>query len=609
LDILIDDPESNPKIPSYKHVLLIVLEKSNGKFEYKGVSEEEYSTDKISLYLYKQGSSNGPDITPTSRITKIESTFKNTKILPWFKNYTDSESDKSTNFLVEIGKCLRDNEEKILADLKTAHEAIDKKEKAILTLKIDGKYLGDYKIFKQILLEKSRHGFYSKYGKISKAENETCYVCKEKRAEVYGFVSTYPFYTVDKPGFISGGFQQKDAWKNYPVCLNCALKMEAGKKYLKNHLIFNFYGLNYHLIPKFVNKASHENKKSLFELVEDWIDPKFRKKTVNRITDDENEILDLMSEQSNYLNFNFLFYETPKGYDGSVFNILLYIEDILPSRLKEIFEVKKEIDKVNIFRDCLISVFENNKKTGEKPLEFNFGILRTFFPSTRIEAGYDKYFLELTNKIFTGKQIDYMFIMRFIMQKIRGEFVKNYSTKISTLKGFMLLNYLVHLGLLNNMKSREVIKMDKKGVLEKALKEESELSQKINAFFRDFSDFFDSSEKKAIFLEGVLAQFLLNVQYNERNATPFRAKLKGLKLDEKQVRKLLPEIQNKLEEYGKNYYRDLEAIISKYFIAAGNNWQLPNDEVSFYFTLGMNLSHLFKKEQQENKDERVGEIR
>jgi len=613
LEIFIDDPESNPKNPSYKHILLIILEKSNGNYEYKGISEEEYSKDKINFYLYKQGSSNGPDITPTSRITTVESTFKNTKILPWFKQYNKLGLDESINFLVKVGNCLRKNKEKILTDLKAKYEGIDKKEKAVLSLKIDGKYIGDYKIFKKILLEKSKEGFYSKYGKISKAENEICYVCKEKKAEVYGFVGTYKFYNVDKPGFVSGGFHQKDAWKNYPVCLECALKLEEGKKYLHNKLDFKFYEFKYHLIPKFINNASYEDKKNLFKLIEGWRDPKFGRKEINRLTDDENEILDSMSEQSNYLNFNFMFYDAPRGYDGSEFNILLYIEDILPSRLKELFDKKKEIDKIDIFKECQVLVFENRKKIGEKSLEFNFGVVRTFFPRISDNRTYDKFFLEIVNKIFTGKPIDYNFLLKFIMQKIRNEFVNNYPTKISTLKGFMLLNYLNKLNLLKNIENKmEEIKMNKNNLSlyrDNALESGTGLKQKINDFFEEFACFFDSDAKKAIFLEGALTQFLLNIQRlpEVRNAEPgkepFRPRLRGLKLDEKQIKKLLPVIQNKLEEYGKNYYRTLESIISDYFVSAGNGWGLTNDEISFYFVLGMNLSDKFKsKKEEENKN-------
>jgi len=164
LGILIEDPESNPKNPSYKHILSIILDldANKGKYEYKGIAHEEYSKDKINLYLYKQGSSKGHDITPTSRITTIKSTFINTKILPWFKEYNCIGLDNNTNFLVKIGDCLRENSEKIQEDLEAKSNGINKKEKAVLTLKIDGGYIGEYEIFKTILLEESKKGFYSK---------------------------------------------------------------------------------------------------------------------------------------------------------------------------------------------------------------------------------------------------------------------------------------------------------------------------------------------------------------------------------------------------------------------------------------------------------------
>jgi CRISPR-associated protein Csh1 len=315
-----------------------------------------------------------------------------------------------------------------------------------------------------------------------------------------------------------------------------------------------------------------------------------------------------MSEQKNYLNVNFMFYDAPKGYNGAVFNILLYIEDILPSRLKTLFDIKKKVDNIDIFRNCLIPVFENKKITGKKPLEFNFGVLKPFFPRVSDNRTYDKYFLDMVNKIFTNKTIDYNFLMRFVMQKIRDDFINDNPTKISTLKGFMLLHYLDALGILKRKGEKN---MDNKGsdvdweIFEgRTSNEEGEISQKIGSFFSRFGDFFDSDAKKAIFLEGVLVQKLLNIQRlpevsnAQQGKEPFRPRLKGLKLDEKQVKKLLPEAQNKLEEYGKNYYRTLESIISKYFVSAGDGWGISNDETSFYFVLGMNLSYIFRPKKE-----------
>jgi len=128
-----------------------------------------------------------------------------------------------------------------------------------------------------------------------------------------------------------------------------------------------------------------------------------------------------------------------------------------------------------------------------------------------------------------------------------------------------------------------------------------EIKEKTEKFFEQFSEFFDTPEKKAVFLEGALAQLLLNIQYQEKGSQPFRARLKGLKMDQNLIKKLFPEIVNKLEEYGKNYYSQLEEIISEHFVQSGDKWTLSNDEISFYFTLGMNLSKNFKSEK-ENKE-------
>lgn len=592
LSILIDDPSNRYTA----NILFIVLESGKEEFKYKCVDVEEYSNSKLEKYLYKKGSPRGADITPTAMITKVENTFDQ-KILNWFNEYDKIGADEEQNFLVKIGNCLRNDKEQILKDLNDGYN----KENNIIGLKIDNKYLGDYDMFQEILVDRAKENFYSKYGKTSKSEDEICSVCNQ-RAEVYGFVDTYKFYTVDKPGFVSGGFHQEEAWKNYPVCLNCALTLEAGKKYLGEDMNFNFYGFRYLLIPKFVSEVDKKTKKETFKIIEQQQYPKFRRKEISRLTSDEREIFELMSEQKNYLNLNFMFYDAPKGYNGSVFNIQLYIEDILPSRLKKLFDKKKEVDEIDIFRECMIPVFKNKKKTGEKPLDFNFGVLRTFFPRVSDNRTYDKYFLDFVNNIFTNKPIDYNFLMSFIMQRIRNDFIKNNPTKISTLKGFMLLNYLHILGIINHKGSMKMNTKEAEGnwkMFEVGTSgERKEISQKISPFFNRFGDFFDSDAKKAVFLEGVLTQFLLNIQYQERGATPFRVKLKGLNLDEKQIKKLMPEIQNKLEEYGKNYYRTLESIISKHFVSAGNDWKLSNDETSFYFVLGMNLSYIFKTKKE-----------
>ena len=122
-----------------------------------------------------------------------------------------------------------------------------------------------------------------------------------------------------------------------------------------------------------------------------------------------------------------------------------------------------------------------------------------------------------------------------------------------------------------------------------------ETSQEISSFFSRFGNFFDSDAKKAVFLEGVLTGFLLDVENNRERL--FKVDLNSLNLDEEGIKKVLPKVQNRLEGYGKNNYQPLQSIISKYFVLAGDGWKMSNGEIGFYFVLGMNLAQFFTKER------------
>ena len=485
--------------------------------------------------------------------------------------------DEEIEFFNRLKDCLKSNTDAIISDLTIKYNTLDKKDRSIITLLIyspDKKYIGDFPVFRRILIKMTSNGYYKKYGTESKSTNRVCSVCRKKSDEVFGFVGTFD-YTVDKPGFVSGGFNQSLAWKNYPVCLKCALKLEEGKKYIHENSNFKFYGFNYYIIPKLLN----QNKtKEIYKILEEFKekDPKFETKYIRLLDDNEKEILNKLAEQDNFFNNNLLIYRI----DKSAFRILLYIEDILPSRLRILFKAKENVDNKSIFQFL---------KDG-KSMEFNFGNIISFFPKSN--------FLEITNKIFTNKKIDYSFLIWGIIRKIRIEFQDEKKfTKYLTLKGFQLLIYLNELELLDNFNGGK--NMNEKSITNMLQGTNLLLEDKVNTLFKEFPDFFNKDSKKAIFLEGVLTQYLLNIQYNDRKATPFRVKLQGLKLDEKHIKKLLPEIQNKLEEYGKNYYKGLEFLIGKYMVQSGEGWKMSNDEISFYFVLGMNLSNLFKSTMEE----------
>jgi len=617
-----------------RNVITIDLKYEYDSCSFINVDIEEFRQKYLLKYLYRHGSARGADITPTSKFAgDMAKTFKN-KILKSIQDISkdgknlgldSAEQDK----IRLIEKALSSDEDRIIEKLQIKAEDIGEREGAIITLAFhengEKQYIGEIDLFKKALIGKAKENYYKQYGKKSLGNNRECFVCQEKRSEVFGFVNTYNFYTVDKPGFVTGGFDQKDAWKNYPVCLDCAGDLELGKKYLSSKLIFSFYGYRYILIPKFFSDQIIEDTLEALEYTFErrdnaMIQASFEKTYINRITNAEDEILEYISESKNYVSFDLLFYQEKQA----AFNILLHVEDVLPSRFRKLFEAKARIDELSIFKNMTYP------DTGKRALFFNFGVLRRFFPFISKTQSYDKHFLELTGKIFSFRPIDYYFIIKAIVRILRSKFVRDKYLKTDCLSGYLLLNYLADLRILSKGgKYMEIQPIEE--LKESFGSDDTSISEKIDLFFKAHSGFFDNTEKKACFLVGLLVQKLLNIQIyqilkgkssNESSTAypaegessktdkkkkvkpPFMKKLQGLHLTEPIIKRICFEAQHKLEQYDQNYkFKALESLIAQYMVAAKSKWAITNDEIAFYFTMGMNLNDLFKTVKEEGQDD------
>ncbi|KYC44493.1 MAG: CRISPR-associated protein [Candidatus Methanofastidiosum methylothiophilum] len=581
--------------PNVKHVIGIFLNKFDKDYEYETIRLEEFDSKNYEKYLYRRGESQGANVTPSCIITDIDKTFKK-KFLHWFsysnlKNLSNEEIEEIQKIKITIEK----NQEIILNDIKKTIKTISNNEinnGILLTLVFKENnnlhYLLDLKIFRNILINRSNFRYYNKYGIQSIGNNKICSLCLKEVDAVYGFTSDiFPFYTLDKCNF-APSFTQKNGWKLYPVCAECSLNLEEGKKYIEKVLNLNFYGgFRYYLIPKFIDLIGEDYYNTIFDLFELYSkDPSFSKEKkgwIGDLTSTEDRILELLSREKNSLTLNLIFYDKPNPKE---LKILLSIEDVLPSYLRKLFEIKKDLDENELF-------YNNN-------ISFNFEILYNIFVKSIEKDKSKKYYIDTVGKIFTGRKIDYTLILFFLIKRIRKNFTNNINTKDMTLKGFMLLLYLDKLLILNKPKMEDNMESQ---INQDIFEKKSEIANIADKVFSQYGNFFDSDIKKAIFLEGVLTQKLLNIQYRDRKSTPFRNKLNGLKLDEKRVRALLPQIQAKLEDYGKNYYKDIEKLISEYFLKSGDRWKMGNNEISFYFVLGMNLVDAFVI----NKDMEVDE--
>lgn len=594
-DIWLEDSFDNGKNPN---LLLIELEKEDGRWNYRGIGFRENSSELKAKLLYKRHSSRGADKTPTAKVAGSAATAFKQKIAGWFVSNCakDFLTDQQQELLSKIGEELKNKSEAIVTDIEDKLSITGKKG-VVVSLKlidVDGeKFIGDFDFFSKFITEESKLAY--KYSKKSKtysfSEEKHCSVCKKTKSEVFGFFSALPCYTVDKLGMITGGFQLGDSWKNYPVCLDCALDIEMGIKLMEKELDFSFYGLRYHLIPKTINRNARNE--IIEKILEYKKSPKIKDTDRKRLTNVEEDIFDLLIDEENRLCLNLLFYDKPQK---GVFKILASIEEVLPSRIKELFDAKDWVDNLCFFKDQI-------NADGKPMYRFNFGVLRTFFPNSKIEGNHDKSFLEMTQKIFNDAPVDYQFVAGRIMACIRRRFAEDNPFRFQVNQGFMLVNFMNVLHLFRDKKKGD--RMDRTFFKSFSIETKEDFEDKVILFFDKFSDFFIGDEHRGIFLMGVLTQFLLNIQWQERGAYPFRSRLRGLKMDAGDISHLLPEIIEKLEQYGANYYKPLENLISKLLVSAGspNHWKMSVDEMNFIFVLGMNLSQSFKIQSDDDQND------
>jgi len=580
LSIVVQNPNKDGNCPK---VLMAVFEKVSEKdtikFNYKEIRVEDFSKDKILKYLYRKKAPQGPDFTLSSKITEVDKFFKN-KIESWVEKY------KSTNnmFINSLCNAVERSKDSIKKDLETKYREVKsqlkKNEGCLFTVGIiqdeDIKYIGDFEDFRVLLIENVKED----YREIAQ-KGHICSVCWERKDEVYGnsINKVFKFYTLDKPGYIAGGFDKFNAWKNAPVCFECTLKLEEGKKFMDEFLKYKMGGQQYYLIPKFIFGLEEEKKDIVKTFFKCTLNPEKNVpdfESIKRISNDEKEILEvLVGNLKDILTYNFLFFKVKK----EKFEITCLIEDVLPSRISTIYKTKREVESFEIFKNVKVG------KNKYMNIEFTFDVFRKFVPSINS-------FLEIVDKTFKKVKFNSDLLFSWFMERIRESYMKQ-----EVLEAFLSFLFFKRLGVLFEENYEQ-----------KGGKIMNELKEKIEEFFNKFPDIFYTPSHKTVFLLGVLTQELLKIQFKDRGSTPFRKHLKNLKMKEEDFKRLFPQIQNKLEEYkkNKNYYRDLESLISLYFIESGKNWKINTDELNFYFVLGMNLSdeisnYLKIKEEVENE--------
>ncbi len=546
---------------TYPFKVIKINFKTKEGVRFDNIEVEDYEEKDYKRYLYRRKAAQGPDFTPVSKYTEAEKTIPK-KLLAWFKlNRQNVDFIPTENIYREFQERLPE----IIQKVKEAKEEHPRDVQFLVAITLDNEYPGDREEFKDFFVESIKE----RYKEVSH-EYGVCSLCG-KKGEVFGNAAPYTFYTLDKPGYIAGGFRKEEGWRNFPICLDCALLLTEGKSYLEEVLgSFRFAGINYYLIPRSILGDIN----SLGDALIPYETYKNRDISIkdNGIAQREDDILLYMKDLKDFYTLTFLFYT--KQSDKIIIDLLL--EDIYPSRIRRLFDAKYKVEKYHIFKNAI------KTKNELRDVYFNFSIVKQFVESEKSRNKSYKEFLNIIDKIFKGNKIDYDYIMGQIMKKIRKRFVNNQYMVDMVLGALIFLYFLDELGLID--------KREKGGENMSELIH-SDLEEKIKKFFEEHQRSFISPERKAVFLIGVLTQFLLNIQRNDRGAEPFRSQLKSLKMGEDDIKALFPKVIAKLEDYKKNYYKQLEGIVSSYLLQAGDKWKMTKDEINYYFVLGLTLAN------------------
>ncbi len=544
---------------------------------YRGVNIEDFESKKGEKVLYSRGTSSGGDFSPTSIIVmrKPEATLRRIWDRGWFQKYNGDNT-----LIIELRRAHAQNKEKILVDLCSKYDSLDKEDKrgCLLTIKIiedsEERYIGDFTVFRETIKKNVLRSWIKKYGETSRGRSE-CSVCKVVK-DVVGYGFPFPFRSFDKKGF-APNLRPELAWKQLPLCEDCAYSLLAAKSFLeKNAFQYKIdASTKYYIIPDF--PLTNPDRDLMDRILLG------RREGNQYFISAEEYYTEIIQSQENLIPMSLIFLFFTVNQSQQL--IEKYVEDVPPSRIKALYEFMNDVEALPIFQEDQLKRVIGEKKEGN----WKFGSLDRMLWKVLPQGlyNYRDLALEYTKKLLRNEPINRDLLFALFAQETKRRFIREMKDKQLKfyekvlpymLNSFIFLNFII---------ACEGGKYGERKLL-------TNINDTYEKFFQEYPEAFDSPEKKAVFLEGVLTRFLTNVQYAQRESTPFTAKLYGLRLDVNKIRDLLGEIEGKLEAYDIGYTSLKEAVSKQMLKAENNGWKIANNEITYFFTLGMNLQGLFK---------------
>lgn len=567
------------RLTNTKRVICMDFNWDGEEASYRGVHVEEDRNKEHTLY--SRGTSSGGDYTPTSLITYGSPDKAVNRI--WQYGFFAKASDDEP-LIKELKKAFHENRDRVYSDVKQEYSALDRDNRRGCLLTVTtweneeaGNYIDSHKIFRDAVKKNVLDSWVARYRETSVGHGR-CSACKENK-ELVGFGFPFSFRSFDKIGF-APSLNPADAWKQLPICRDCAYSLKAAQSFLdENSFSFGVgSGISYYIIPDFPLARPDD------QLVKMILDGK-AKETLHFFSAEDYYTNIILGNENLAMTLLFLFYTRPQQTQQ---RIEKYVEDVSPSWIKKLYKASERVQNRPLFGEEEIKKIVSEKREGGWVFPTLDKAIWRILPDPRKLYDRKELALEFARKILRGEKLNRSLLFGMMAPEIQRRFRSEIGRKTNFYESTLnyMLNTFMFIIFLHECELLESDEMKKTDLVEKG-----NLYQE---FFESYSKAFDTPEKQAVFLEGVLTKMLMNVQYSRMNSTPFRSKLHGLRLDAKKVKRLLGAIDAKMAEYEVGYM-DLRRTLACYMVEAEENgWDISRDEIIYYFALGLNLYRRFK---------------
>ncbi|EDN71149.1 conserved hypothetical protein [Beggiatoa sp. PS] len=521
------------------------------------LKENEFHADVI----YRSGPSNGTDYTSCCKYVGKTTSSRLLKAVKNLANYPKLPTAQKQRLQTSIDNFERQKDE-IWAELEekiNLSEIDGKTKRGFIYWKIDSEKVYEWQATKDFLIQQ----FLAPFPK-GGTHTGTCSVCGQNDLTVYGNVSIVACYNLNNPGSIAGGFIDKQAHRNFPVCEACTIAIAEAFTFAENHLTSSMAGQTYLILPYATNPEIQE---VLLESLKEHPERFYlsQEKTTDLVCEELEWLEDFPTDQ---IALALIFFKIKQA----SWQIQAEVQQILPSRLHHL---KKAVEKIAAADDLF--------GKDDKPLQITTYTFKQFSGASEKES--ENTLRTWLVSLFEGHRIDYQHFFHKLVKKIISA-GKSDPDKL----GWIIRQAW---GLYRYALATQLIQLDNTSGetnMPKAIPDSP-----YGKYIKEHPDFFRRNEIVVAFLTGCYASTVASVQYEERKTTPFTKKFIGRLLSKKQLQKLQTEGYAKLSQYKKLGYviqkegKGLDPDLANAWVACGDFWQISDEETTFAFMIGYSL--------------------